>query len=822
MAQVGLNYKALCTKFLQAESEDEVSHILADAGLLDPKHWKALGNMPNNLSVVNNQQQDAGGALVEKIINSLDAMLIKECLLAGIPPEAPVAPQTMSKAAEKFFHVKDGNLANLNSTELTALAENVQIVTTGTKAEPCYLIIDTGEGQVPSRFEETFLALTKTNKARIRFVQGKFNCGGTGVLPFCGTRAYELIISRRCPQLPSGPDMSAPKDSSHDLWGFTLIRRLPASAGIYNTATYVYLAPIAQIPSFPAEEIPALPEVVKDAPVELPEDALENDGEQKGRKPPRPYLKGLSSGTVIKLYNYKWKGHSLATRDARSKLEEYLYRPCLPVRIVETRGDYHANTYATTLAGTAVTIAKDQEKGYLEDNFPATGQLHPTGVGLLPISIVVYKEKTGDDGKRAKATKSLVRGLYFIINGQVHYQRGPEFFSTRGLPYGYLQDTLFVVADCTSLPDDIRDQLIMPSRDRLRGIREFDAMLEAVVEDLKDRDILRIINDQRRLRRVKESLTQEAFQGVLQALVTKDPVFAALFKGGRGLRNPHDPGPMVPEPAYKGKLPPTYFCFENNKPTITKSFPIDRTCTVELLTDAVNGYFHLPNPADRGSLNINPDCFERWHLQNGRLRIVFRAPVNARIGDNLDVEIIVTDPTRATLGKAPWTNTVTLKFAEGGKEVRSGTKARSRKQVAEIGAPQPIEVLKERWSEFNFDEKSALKVVKNGDGYDFYVNMDNRYLLNELMHRKGSDQESAKFAYKWGLVLVALGMLQELKNRDGKSEDVNQENGESSNGPTAEEHISRFSAGVAAVIVPTVLDLLGTMKAEKQPAAVSG
>ncbi|MBI4481909.1 MAG: hypothetical protein HY652_03365, partial [Acidobacteria bacterium] len=191
---------------------------------------------------------------------------------------------------------------------------------------------------------------------------------------------------------------------------------------------------------------------------------------------------------------------------------------------------------------------------------------------------------------------------------------------------------MLVTIDCTGLPQDIRDQLIMPSRDRLRKVPEFEAILESIVADLKDREVLRAINDARRLQRVKEALTQDAAQDVFQSLINKDPIFAALFKGGKGLRNPFAPGPEPPSPPYRGKLPPTYFRFQNGKNQIAKTFSIDRTCAVELETDAVNGYFELPNPVDRGELRKEPNCYERWNLWNGRLRTVFRAPSNARIG----------------------------------------------------------------------------------------------------------------------------------------------------------------------------------------------
>lgn len=827
MSNSRANYKDLCLALLRAQSEDEVTSLLSRYGLLDIKHWKVLGDMPNNRAIVNNQSQDPTGALVEKMINSIDAMLTKECFLRGVNPDSSDAPCDMTKAAERFFRVRGGDLANLSRKERTMLAENIQLVATGSKSDPSYLVIDRGEGQTPLRFEETFLSLRKSNKARIPFVQGKFNCGGTGVLPFCGKQAYQLIISRRCPELPSGPSLGGPKDPTHSLWGFTVVRKLLPSQRVFDTATYVYLAPDGQIPAFEADQILALPDVSRDTVGEETEtEGNEADGAPSpGGNTPRPYAKPLECGTVIKVYNYRWQARSCATLDARFALERYLYRLSLPFRVVETRPGFEKAHYlATTVAGTAVTIADDRQRGYLESDFPLSGEICPDDIGIIPLCIGLYREQSKTEveekaqakkKRTAKDPRRLAKGLSFTINGQVHCFAGPEFFLTRGLNYEWLKDTLVVAVDCTGIHEDIRDQLIMPSRDRLRKLPEFDTLLEAVVSFLKDCDILRAINDERKLRRVQAALHDEATQDVFQSLVNKDPVFASLFGSGLKLRNPWSKGPE-PQP-YKGKLPPTFFHFEGGKHETRKSFAIDRTCAVELETDAVNDYFHLPDPNARGALDIQPRCYERWNLLNGHLRVVFRAPSNARVGDTLKVTITVTDPCLSLRGDPPWVNTVHLTFAAGGKEVKSGGEKKKQGGSASLALPDISLVYRDRWVDHGFNERSALRITHEDGNYRFWVNMDNVYLQNELMRRKDPEKEAAKFAYKWGLALIALGMLQELKKQQNEQKETSAEknSSEEERQESIEEQVGRFSVGVAAVIIPTVMHLMDAMKEER-------
>ncbi len=88
---------------LHAELEDEVSEILLKHGLGrgDPALWRPLGDIENHFGLVGNQQSSATAALVEKLINGVDALLIAACLREGIDPESQAAPKSMAEAAER-------------------------------------------------------------------------------------------------------------------------------------------------------------------------------------------------------------------------------------------------------------------------------------------------------------------------------------------------------------------------------------------------------------------------------------------------------------------------------------------------------------------------------------------------------------------------------------------------------------------------------------------------------------------------------------------------------------------------------------------------
>src|SRR5581483_11261937 len=383
------------------------------------------------------------GAFVEKIINSIDAVLMAACFSRGIDPEGSKAPPTMAAAVEQFFAVKGGRLGTLTAERIRELVDNIHVVATGAKDAPSYLIIDRGEGQTPERFPSTFLSLAKSNKLRIPFVQGKFNAGGTGVLQFCGTENYQLIASRRHPAAPV-----AGGDKTRDLWGFTIIRRVePEEGDARRNSMYMYLAPGHAVPTFRAGEVKVLP------------------GASRKNEPAAPYLKGLSHGTIVKLYNYRWKARSIATTEARYELEKYLHSPCLPFRVTETR-DYRANYYSTTVLGVWASISSEGDAGAesnrVEDGFPAQAGLNLDHIGHLDYRIAMFKEDV--DSRRVP------HGVFFAVNGQVHGEL-PADFVARRLEFDHLRGHLLVSVDCTGMRTREREDFFPASRDRIRGTK---------------------------------------------------------------------------------------------------------------------------------------------------------------------------------------------------------------------------------------------------------------------------------------------------------------------------------------------------------------
>ena len=91
-----MNIEQLFFDLYKAPVEAEVEKVLARHSLLDdPANWCPYGGNESNFGVVENQQASPIPALIEKITNGSDAILMRACLEHGIDPRSHQAPCAM-------------------------------------------------------------------------------------------------------------------------------------------------------------------------------------------------------------------------------------------------------------------------------------------------------------------------------------------------------------------------------------------------------------------------------------------------------------------------------------------------------------------------------------------------------------------------------------------------------------------------------------------------------------------------------------------------------------------------------------------------------
>lgn len=754
--------KELAIKLARAEKEDAVVKILKEEGLWDNyEYWRPFGDNDNNYSIIGNQQSTADASFVEKVINSIDAVLMKECMVRGIDPESADSPQSIGEAVEQFFGVKQGRFELLPATKRTEIAKNIIVAATGQKRGELHLTIaDRGEGQTPARMPDTILSISKNNKLRVPFVQGKFNMGGTGALPFCGSHHLQLIISKRCPDIPNEDG-----DSTFEKWSVTIVRREEAREG-RKSSMYTYLTDKeGSLLMFDADTLPIVP--------------LKGEAGQRGIR-----YSNFNYGMYIKLYNYQLTGYKTSiVLDFYNRLSLLIPNMALPVRMVEGR-DYGAHTNETTAAG-LMTRLYDDRSGVVEDSFPTTSTFSVDG---QKVKCSVYLLKKTPEKKKSSIKKNK-EGILFMVNGQTQGIKESSFFSQVNL--SYIKDSILVLVDCSEIDITHQEALFMTSRDRLRTSAFATNLMDAIKGYLRGHKALKQADYDRRAETLKEKLADnKPLKDVLQSILNSSNVLTKLFIEGTGLSSPFDMTESKGrrrDNSYEGKLHPTFFKLKGKikHGKLEKNVPINKSFRVQYETDVSNDYFYRPFEAGALTLyydnQVRNDLVSSCNLLNGTCTLNVVLPEDVKVGDKLFFETRIEDdyivPDFSNIFEVNVLASEDQKpGGEGGRipPVDSEKKGK-RNQPKGLALPDIIPVEKSEWEKFNMDRFSALEYVPTDGGGDYYLNMHNDYLLSELKTRKRENEiEITKARYIYSMALIGMATISYYKNSGNEETDVSQ------------------------------------------------
>ncbi|MBI2581044.1 hypothetical protein HYV85_04555 [Candidatus Woesearchaeota archaeon] len=716
--------KELLLKFIKASDENEVEYILENDEYVKSLEWWPFNGTETNFSTINNQQTDAIAALAEKPINSIDAVLIKECKLRGINPESNDAPRTMSGAVEKFFSIADGDISSLGRDERRKLASDIRIIAFGDKIRPTLAVVDFGEGQNPTDFKETLLSLHKKNKTRIPFVQGKYGMGGTGVIPFCGTKKYQLILSRKHPNLL--------RDGQEDLWGFTLIRKTPSSK-LNELDKHSWFECLvgdnSKILSFLGEELSILPDE-----------------------------ENMEYGCYIRLFNYDLPRPSSVIFDLWRDLNRKLFAPALPVLIRENRLEHFKVTkrkdYSIILIGNKYRIKSD-DRDFVYKSIPLIANLESFGERI--VDVVVFKDfdEKGEDLRRRQEWTTIEESVFLTINGQTHFSLPKYWLKKTGLDF--LTDYLFVHIDCTNVNRTVTDDIFLGSRDRIRENTDFRNFQKALIFALSTNEILQKLNEEYRERQLAKIKPDKSIAKQLVAgLISKNKNLMSYF--GLGSEVPitevGEETEEVPED-YSGLYIPTFL-----KPrkrftgsVLVKEVPKNARHSVVLFdTDAQNNYF--TRDEDKGILTWNSSNerakISTYYLYNGMLplRIIIDNPEE---GEEFSFSIEVSRPRTSPL-------TASFQIKIIAEKHKGKPRGPSESEHTGVKLPELIVVREnpgqneEDWKSYDWSASNVSKVEPGR----IYVNMDCEDLKNYLAKCPKRIRVLAETIYKTGIYLNSI------------------------------------------------------------------
>jgi hypothetical protein len=825
--EMAMSAGELCMALTRADTEDEVIALLRAAGYWDnPDVWRDLGDDDNNFATIGNQQSEAIAALIEKVINSVDARLMNACLTAGIEATSPAAPQSIREAVALFFEgkklsslgEKDGRVAYWTDSNATSEGRLLTVTATGNTPEqgwPCLTIADQGEGQTPDDFPDTFMSLHRANKLRIPFVQGKFNMGGTGVFQFCDTRhRVQLAVSRRNPALLA----SGATGRDHE-WGFTVVRRQAPADG-RRSSVFTYLAPIdattdrrGAVLSFPAETWPIFPE----------SDAKVRDA----------YAREAPHGSMVKLYEYKWQGtksNIIQSRDGLlRRLDQGLPELALPVRVFECRPGYKGGpgSFATNVLGLSARLERDRADK-LETGFPRGSVIDIEGKKVRA-KVLAFKKDVAPEYRTAR------NGVILSINGQAHASLPIDFFRRQSVGMSYLADSLLVTVDCTGIEGEAREDLFMNSRDRLRDNAIAARLVDELESLVRDEPALKALRNRRREEDLAEKLSDsKPLATVLEDLVRRSPTLAKLFLQGARLPSPFPPGSGPGTGGagtengtgtggeFKGKTYPTYFRFKGlaDGQDLERDAFLGSRVRVQFETDAENGYFVrdlFPGESTVWRMMAND---EQTALANTRMdgprsgiaTLNLDLPDDVAAGSVLILDIEVTDDMRID----PFVNRLVLRVHEARQGGGGGGRGRGRRGGdggGGLNLPEITPVKEEDWAKYSFhtfNEESALVVVNAGadtdgdaaaDVFDFYVNVDNKYLRTVQKESPKEDPKLLEAKFTYSLVLVGLALIHDDRAQRRTSGNGDDDSGESE---TIESLVVRATSALAPVLLPMV------------------
>ena len=746
--------KELFNKLYSAQTETDVDKIInAHPDIFKPENWYPLGEDENFFAVIENQQATPIAALIEKITNSIDAVLMKKCLQAGIDPKSNQAPKSMEEARTNFFpnHGK-WDMPSFRNQQ----AESIQILADGPRGKTSLIIYDDGEGQHPEEFENTFLSLLRGNKNEIHFVQGRYNMGGSGAIVFCGKKRYQLIGSKRY-------------DNTGE-FGFTLIREHPlskAEKGTKKNTWYEYLKIDGKIPSFQADQ------------------------QDLGL-----YKRTFTTGTIIKLYSYDLPtGISDISRDLNQSINEYLFEPVLPVYTIEKEERYPKSSLRRGLYGLKRRLEQeDEDNKYVEKSF--SEEFDDALFGKMKVTCYVFRTKIDD--RSVKETKETIqRGFFknkmsvlFSVNGQVHGHYTSEFI-TRSLKMNILKEHLLIHVDCTNMEYDFRKELFMASRDRLKDGEETRALRKFLADKLSAKDG-RLWEIQKRR---KDSITVESedAKGLLKSFaqnfarneellnLLEQTLNLDLPPAGKQEENANNSSKKKQkkkeqQPFNPQRFPALFKRRHGKKDKEVVTIPLGGEKTIFFDTDVENNYFDRieepgelkiaildfkKNDTDGGDAPGKVDRIEgvfnvgKSSPQDGTIKIHLNPKKEVNVGDETKIKVSLEGPT-GEFEEIFW-----VKVSEPKASPQPSPKP-DKQETPTLGLPDLIYAYKEEKPERNGDltweqvesatghemgYATVMHPIVNGDKLErVCINMDSTVLMNFKSKTRNPSQEQLEIA----------------------------------------------------------------------------
>jgi len=599
--------------------------------------------------------------------------------------------------------------------------DTIEVTANGEQNGPFSLTLyDNGAGQPQDEFEHTFLNVLTPGeiKQEFEFLQGKYGMGSTGVLPFCGERGYKFIAS-------------AAYDEPGK-WSWSIIRKNR------QKTRYEYLVVNGRPPQFTGE------------------------------------IEERDRGTFVKCFNYESERKSTITKRFRHRLERFVVKSPVPIRLNETR---YGDSYGSPQTEGLLPSLRDKKhliQGH--DRIEHTFDNDILGTKEIQIFLMKDKDQLSEIGLSKGVTEAFVQGakqteraILFTYNGQTHGDQGQTFIRRRCNLRRISNDTLAII-DFSDLNDADVVDLFKPSRDRLQNKQPAKVLKDELEDILKSNEMLLEEEDRRRTKDIEKD-TDELEEDILDDILERNPSLKGYLKEGKKIPTIEKDGDQ--ETDYEGYFYPSKFnlikkyrsrtdyeLWKEENDTYTIRVPSNKTSLQRFELDATNDY--LTRDKDPGSIDVSiPSVIKSKSLKDGILTLRIDPPEAFSPGNSLNLEVTVSP----TQGTGSMTQTFEVEIIEPVDSEETQTQTET-KGASGYELPDAHWIGKDRWEEHDMDEHSIVRLMPAPDGdMTLLINKDSAPYVNfrQRHNLKESGKKYVKQTYKLGMILYSVGQYIELQ-----------------------------------------------------------
>jgi hypothetical protein len=713
--------KNILFELLKITTAEEVDKLIQSHDFFKNCKWEYYGAMENNAGIIKAQSPDPVGALVEKITNGNDSLLIRRCWENNIDPTSSDAPQSQYEAV-KLFYGED--IANYNLTEKQTreiASSTVRIIAEGEKDKPTLTVIDFGEGQQPQDFSNTFLSIGHSNKTKIKFAHGVYNQGGSASLKFCGG-GYQLVLSKRAPSIQKSYD---------DSWGFTLVRERYEQGSKAEQYEYCVMKEGDKyvIPHFGFE------------PLKIPSMNIT-----------------FESGSLVRLYSYILKNANLfitgqRERELAREINKRYFSMPLPIELNELRTTlpgWAKKNEKTRIYGLWRLLAKQlNDKNLIRHKLLLQGEL---GVfGLRKIEILVLN----DESQEGQSYKNQTDKVFFTVNGQAQHTETVNFLKTDCLLPDLAQ--FMIVHVDLSNANYQANKIFQTARSGVIAIPEYDVFRTKLIKAIKEDNTLIELDKEYKQRKLTNTQPEDKdLSRYIEKLVKNNTSFIPYFQ--IGLEIPVEK-PIGPKTNYVGNYIPTFMELIGIN---QKLVPCNRYSWIRLKTDAKEDY--LTRESENGDFSFSHSKIveiNQYSLRDGVIPIKIEPRSDSKVGEKDTLSFELTRPGLSSLA-------VKIDVEIGPPETpRINPKGKPKQaNKSALKLPEKRFISKEQWEERNWNGTDIAEVNESHDGITVYINKEpdvlTEFPLRNPKYKSGDMISAVRKKYYATIYLYAIAMFFEM------------------------------------------------------------